>query len=341
MTAAERALAERTSELQTVLETAPVAVWFTYDPSGRQVIRNRFAAELMGLTDGPDRHFGAPDAVIETVALKDGQSVSRDDRPLTKAMRGVETDNEEFSYILPNGVRRTLLTSARSIRDSNGKVVGAVQASLDISDRKRGEEHRRLLVKELNHRVKNTLAVVQSIANQTLRGATDLQDATKALSGRLISLAKAHDILTQENWDGADLSEVVSTTLEPHADLERFEIRGPSVRLSASTALSLSMALHELATNAIKYGSLSAKNGKVTIDWAVETTGAERRLRFTWQEVDGPKVVQTEHRGFGMRLLKRMFTAEPGGSVDLSFDPDGLRASLYADIGAVDSRPLS
>ena len=217
MLAAERALAEREHELETVLETVPAAVWFTYDPQALQVIRNRFAAELMGLPTEGRKSFGAPDLVIDTIAMKDGHAVSREDRPLSRAMRGEQTDNEEFAYILPNGVERILLTSARPIPDAAGRIIGAVQISLDITERKRGEEQRKLLVNELNHRVKNTLAVVQSIASQTLRSATSLPEAGRSLSSRLVSLAKAHDILTQENWSGADLKELSLASCTPHA----------------------------------------------------------------------------------------------------------------------------
>ena len=180
--AAERALAEREHELETVLETVPAAVWFTYDPQARQVIRNRFAAELMGLPTDSRKSFGAPDLVIDTIALKEGHAVSREDRPLSRAMRGEQTDNEEFAYILPNGIERILLSSARPIHDAAGRIIGAVQISLDITERKRGEEQRKLLVNELNHRVKNTLAVVQSIASQTLRSAPSLPEAGRSLS---------------------------------------------------------------------------------------------------------------------------------------------------------------
>jgi PAS domain S-box-containing protein len=242
LTAAERALSERSNELQAVLDTVPVAVWFTYDPRGREVIRNHFAAELMGLAGDATRRFGAPDLVIDTQAFHDGREVSREDRPLTRAMRGEQTDNQEFAYVLPGGLTRTLLTSARPIRDGAGAILGAVQVSLDISDRQRAEEHRRLLVRELNHRVKNTLAVVQSIANQTLRGASDLREANSALASRLSSLARAHDILTHENWSGADLDEVVGASIRPHEELARFEIAGAPVRLRPSLALSMSMA---------------------------------------------------------------------------------------------------
>ncbi|WP_246094182.1 MULTISPECIES: sensor histidine kinase [Mesorhizobium] len=128
-----------------------------------------------------------------------------------------------------------------------------MQVSLDISERKRGEEQRKLLVNELNHRVKNTLAVVQSIASQTLRNANSLPEAGRSLASRLVSLAKAHDILTQENWSGADLKDVVTAALSPHAEAEHFHLSGDPVWLSPSGA-SLSLGFHELTTNAINMG---------------------------------------------------------------------------------------
>jgi two-component sensor histidine kinase len=207
-----------------------------------------------------------------------------------------------------------------------------VQVSLDITERKQGEDHRRLLVKELSHRVKNTLAVVQSIATQTLRGAPDLAQASSTLSARLISLAEAHDILAREDWSGADLDQVAAATLKPHADLARFAIEGEQVRLRPKLALALSMAFHELATNAIKYGALSVSTGTVSVSWTVEKVDEKQLLRIEWCERGGPPVVPTEIRGFGTRMLKRVFSAEPGGKVAMSFDTAGLICVLEVDL---------
>lgn len=328
---AQRNLTVRASELETVMETVPAAVWFTYDPHAREVIRNRFAAELMGLPTDLRKAFGAPDQVIETIAMKDGKPVSRDDRPLSRAMRGEQTNNEEFAYTLPSGVERTLLTSARPILDAGGKIVGAVQISLDISERKRGEEQRKLLVSELNHRVKNTLAVVQSIASQTLRSATSLTEAGKSLSSRLVSLAKAHDILTHENWSGADLRELLVTALAPHAGLDRFEFTGASVWLPPPLALSLALAIHELATNAIKYGALSTANGTVSLSWTLDGE-ADEHLRIEWREQGGPRVAPAERKGFGTRLLEKILVSESGGSVRIDYEPAGVVCVLKANV---------
>jgi two-component sensor histidine kinase/PAS domain-containing protein len=332
LVAAERAIKERRFELETVLETVPAAVWFTYDPAARQVIRNRFAAELMELPTDRRTPFGTPDLVIDTIALKDGQAVSRDDRPLSRAMRGEQTDNEEFAYILASGVERILLTSARPIHDAGNRIIGAVQVSLDITERKRGEEQRKLLVNELNHRVKNTLAVVQAIASQTLRSAEDVAAAERSLTGRLVSLAKAHDILTQESWSGADLKELLAATLAPNAGLNRFRLEGPAVRLPPSLALSLALAVHELTTNAIKYGALSVQAGSVSIIWTVEDRGAARHLWLEWSEHAGPAVAPVRRKGFGTRMLERILDSEPGGSARISFDRTGVVCVIEVEI---------
>jgi PAS domain S-box-containing protein len=340
---AERAIAERKSELETVLETVPAAVWFTYDANAREVIRNRFAAALMGLPADQRTSFGTRDFVIDTIALKNGQPVSREDRPLSRAMRGEQTDGEEFEYILLDGTRRVLLTSARPIHDTFGRIVGAVQISLDITERKRGEEQRNLLVHELNHRVKNTLAVVQAIASQTLRSAAGLEEAESALVSRLVSLAKAHDILTQENWSGADLDDVVVASVTAHSAIERFRIEGDPVRLPPSLALSVAMAIHELTTNALKYGALSQTGGTVSIHWT-KTPGDEAdHLGIEWREQGGPPVKPPERKGFGTRMLVRIFDSERGG-VTIQFEPSGLRCVLEVDLpprSGKDGRPAA
>ena len=332
MVNAEHAITERTRELQTVLETVPAAVWFTYDPQARQVIRNRFAAELMGLPTVTSKSFGEPDLVIDTVAVKDGQRVAREDRPLSRAMRGETIDNQEFAYILPSGVHRYLLSSARPIRDPSGSIIGAVQISLDISERKRGEEQRQLLLNELNHRVKNTLAVVQSIATQTIRNAADLPEAGRNLSSRLVSLAKAHDALTRQNWSGADLGDLIANSITAHAPLDRFRISGEDVWLPPTVALSFALALHELTTNAIKYGALSNGAGTISIAWTITGEEDGRKLKLKWRESGGPPVIPATRKGFGTQLLTRVFDNEQSGGVVLRYEPSGLLCVFHVSL---------
>ena len=322
MADADLMIRERTSELQTVLDTVPVAVWFTYDPEGRQVIRNRLAAALMDVPEDHAHPFGAPDPVTETVAYKDGEVVARNDRPLTKAMRGEHTDNEEFLYRLPTGRELVLSTSARPIHGEGGKVVGAVQISLDITERKRAETQRKLLTRELDHRVKNNLAIVQALVQQTLRNAGSLEDARTVVRDRLAALGKAHDLLARNAWMEGDLRATIRAAVHAPASGDRVGLDGPDVTLSPGLVMTISLAMHELMTNAVKYGALSNGDGRVAISWQL-TGSPQAELVVRWQESGGPKVEKPSRRGFGSRLLERMAQSE-GGSSERIFGASGL-----------------
>lgn len=197
-------------------------------------------------------------------------------------------------------------------------------------EHKRSDEHQQLLVNELNHRVKNTLATVQSIIVQTMRSASDLGSAREAIQDRIQSMARAHDLLTIENWSGADLAEVVRQALEPFdaGDAKRVEAAGPPVRLSPRQALALSMAIHELATNAAKYGALSQPRGRVRIEWSL----VDRTFEFRWTEAGGPPVEAPTQRGFGSRLLERGLSSELGGKTRLTYAPGGLVCEITAPL---------
>jgi two-component sensor histidine kinase len=212
--------------------------------------------------------------------------------------------------------------------------VGGVCAAVDISERKRVEDHRLLLLNELNHRVKNTLATVQSIAVQSFRGPQPGASARALFEARLMALSRAHDVLTEENWQGANLDEIVGQAIAPYkgADPSRFEVTGPSVRLSAKMALSISMALHELATNAAKYGALSDNDGSVKIAWHIERQDRQSMLRLEWRESGGPAVAPPVHRGFGSRLIERGLAQDLGGGAKMEFRPDGLHCAIVARI---------
>jgi two-component sensor histidine kinase len=221
---------------------------------------------------------------------------------------------------------------ARPLRNTSGEIVGAVSAALDISDRKRTEEHRVLLINELNHRVKNTLATVQAIAAQSFRRSKDSSSSRESFEARLMALSRAHDVLTDENWQGADLDEIIVRTLAPHRNdgASRIQIGGPMVRLSAKMALSISMAIHELATNAAKYGALSDDKGRVMVNWGVTRTANDRLLRIEWLEADGPPVAPPEHKGFGSRLIERSLAHELGGNTRIEYRPSGVRCVIEA-----------
>lgn len=205
------------------------------------------------------------------------------------------------------------------------KAVAIAGASRDLTEVKQAGEHQALLVNELNHRVKNSLATVQSIVSQTLRGATDLSVARSAIDARIGSLARAHDLLTERNWAGAELGDVVARAVEPFAASQVRHV-GPSIQVSPRHALALSMALHELATNAAKYGALSCRDGLVNLAW----TASAGALEVRWQECGGPPVIRPERRGFGTRLLTEGLVRELGGGTELDYRPDGVCCTITA-----------
>jgi PAS domain S-box-containing protein len=204
----------------------------------------------------------------------------------------------------------------------------------DITDRRRAEEQRTLLIHELNHRVKNTLATVQSIAAQTLRNAGTAQEARAALEERLMALARAHDVLTTESWEGAELKDIVAQALEPYRALgeDRLTMKGPELRLSPRIALALSMALQELTTNAVKHGALSNATGTVDIVWDVVRAEPDSRLHLRWQESGGPPVQPPTRQGFGTRLIERSLARELNGDVQIRFNPEGVLCTVDAPL---------
>jgi two-component sensor histidine kinase/PAS domain-containing protein len=207
--------------------------------------------------------------------------------------------------------------------------VAIAGASRDLTERKRAEELRALLINELNHRVKNSLAAIQAITAQTLRTATDLPSARESLERRIHAMARAHDLLTQRSWAGASLAEVVSRATDAFASAQ-LRLGGPDFEISSKQALALSLALHELATNASKYGALSTAQGVVTIRWAIENG----ILRLEWTERGGPAVTPPQHSGFGSRLLRQMVIGDLAGEMTLDYDPAGVRCVITVELGA-------
>ncbi|HEX8667949.1 MAG TPA: HWE histidine kinase domain-containing protein [Allosphingosinicella sp.] len=214
-----------------------------------------------------------------------------------------------------------LLLTVRTVGEQLGRVI----------ERRRTEGHLRLLVNELNHRVKNTLTIVQSIAAQTLRRSDE--EVRRAFESRLTALAVAHDLLTTEHWESASLRQVIEKAgLGCGAARERFQIDGPDLRLRPRTAVSVAMAIHELCTNAVKYGALSSEGGSVAIRWDVTGEAGEERMQLLWEEQGGPPVTVPQRRGFGTRMIERGLAADLGGTATIEFRPDGLACTIEAPI---------
>ncbi|MEO5961947.1 MAG: HWE histidine kinase domain-containing protein [Thermomonas sp.] len=230
-----------------------------------------------------------------------------------------------------------------AILDENGSVTGIFVEGHDVTEmhlaqeaQRRQARHLQLLVDELNHRVKNTLAIVQGLAQQTFRGDAANNDARDAFNGRLAALASAHDVLTREHWETADVGEIIRQSLDAHgARSHRFVIEGPLVRLQPQTAVTLAMVVHELCTNAAKHGALSNEAGQVHVQWQVEEN-PEACMQLRWQESDGPAVAPPGHRGFGSRMIRRALSAEPGGDVQLHFHEQGVVCEMTLALPAMD-----
>jgi two-component sensor histidine kinase len=208
-----------------------------------------------------------------------------------------------------------------------------------VSRQQRDQRHLRLMVNELNHRVKNTLATVQSIVAQTMRGAEMSLRARETLTSRILALSKAHDVLTDEQWSGADLSEIAAQAAQPFLTglgEGRIALDGPSVRVPPKTAIAIALALHELATNAVKYGALSVPEGHVTFSWKLSRVGRRRELHAVWRELDGPHVSPPTRAGFGTRLIQRGLAADLNGQVEITYPADGVVCTIDACLDSSD-----
>jgi len=217
------------------------------------------------------------------------------------------------------------------IVEPDGSVSGVLVEGSDVTDKVLAGEQQRLLLDELNHRVKNTLATVQAIARQTLRGALTPEAFAKAFEARLLALSQTHNALTDSQWAGAGLRQILGQELAPY-DPARIVMHGPDLNLPARVALALGMVFHELATNAAKYGALSTETGRLLLSWSIDPPGM---LSFEWREAGGPAVAAPIRRGFGSRLIERSIGAELRGQVTIDYEPAGLTCRFTVSLDRV------
>lgn len=214
------------------------------------------------------------------------------------------------------------------------QVMKQLELRRTVEERDRAQAQQRVLNEELSHRLKNTLSLVQALATQTLKGVAE-RDAVEAFERRLFALSKAHDVLLQDDWTAAPISTVVGGVLSLHDDASRIQAAGPEVDLGPKATLSLSMILHEMATNAIKYGSLSGEAGRVSLRWTIEPEDEGPMLVVTWQERGGPPAAEPTRQGFGSRLIRTGLVGS--GGVELRYRPEGLHAEFRAPLSMVRS----
>ncbi|MFN4142144.1 PAS domain S-box protein [Aestuariivirga sp.] len=246
----------------------------------------------------------------------------------------------EYRVLRPDGTRAWVAARGRPVYGKNGMPPGMIGVVQDITERKRSEEKIRLLMAEVNHRSKNMLAVVQSIAHQTSAKGSPRSFAHR-FSERLQGLAASHDLLVNNAWQGVELSDLVASQLSHFRDLvrQRIVFSGPCIELRPAAAQALGMALHELATNAGKYGSLSGENGCVAIDWRISAQGAERRFHMSWQESGGPAVEAPAASGFGTKLIAHLTEVALQGRVSLAFPPEGVSWTIDAPLARITASP--
>lgn len=315
-------LADSERRMRTVLEAVSEG-FFAIDAGWRITLFNR-AAEL---------HFGRlREEVLGQVvweAFPQALGTAQEEN-----MRRAMTERAPIRFEAPSIRQADRFVETRIAPKEGGGI--AVSFS-DVTERVTAARHRELLMDELNHRVKNTLAVVQSIATQSFKGDAVPAAARKAFEGRLMALSDAHNLLTQESWDSAPLRRIVGNALRAFADAGRFRFDGPDLRVGPKAAVSLTLALHELCTNAAKYGALSVPEGQVSISCAVSDS-LPRTFRLEWREVGGPAVSPPDRRGFGSRLVQQGLAAELGGDVELSYPVGGVICAVTAPLANVEER---
>lgn len=289
------------------------------DPEGRLLRVNDSMRRLLGRPAEDLQHR----AIEELLHPTDREKWRR---LLAQNARNGESFGIEKRYLRPDGAEVWAVSTVTRLAEEEGSASGFFMVTIDVSERREAERLRGLLVAELNHRVRNNIVTVQSLVRHSRMNAVTPQDFEAALDARLAALARAHNLLMRETWTAASLGELVEDTLAPYAIGRESRVRahGPTILLAPTAAVTLNMALHELATNAAKFGALSNESGRVEVSWSVR--GGEMELK--WRETDGPLVEAPQRRGFGRRLIERGATQELGGAVTLSFAPGGVTCAF-------------
>ena len=246
--------------------------------------------------------------------------------PLVEIARGMSqgarTQQTEFRVVRPNGEIRWCIGTAAASLDEAGRVVRINGVTVDITDRKEADERQVLLAREVDHRARNALAVIQSIIRLTR--AKSVEEYVQAIEGRIKALARAHALLSDSRWRGADLATLVAEELAPYRASDKIQYNGPDISLQPATAQGLALALHELATNAAKHGALSSPAGKVSLEWALDSDA----LILRWSEEDGPRIFEPSSRSFGLKVIVASIEQQLGGKAVFDWNPEGLRCAF-------------
>jgi PAS domain S-box-containing protein len=303
------------SSQDAVMSMTPSGLIRTWNPGAEKLFGFR-ADEIIGQSvktlfpEKPEEEFHATyDGVLH------GENVRRD----------VVSRRKDGTHIHVN-------VNVSPMYDAQGNLSGLSSIIRDISDQKENEEHLRLVMRELSHRSKNLLAVIQAMARQTARSSTDVEEFEKNYSQRLQALSASHDLLVNQNWHGAPLADLLRSILVPFADegADRIDLNGPNLYVTPIAAQNLALSIHELATNASKYGALSVPQGRVKIEWSLVRNGhADEQVKIDWTETGGPEVNEPRRQGFGHIVIKKMVAQALDADVDLTFAPEGVSWTLH------------
>lgn len=320
-------LSEEADVLRSVFEQTPGFVAMLSGPEHRFVMANAAYRKLIGNRELLNRTVAeALPEIIEQGFIDILDRVQATGEPYLGQRERVMLGSADTDEL----VARYLEFIFQPIRDAQGAIMGVLVQGYDITDEVEYEAQQQLLIGELNHRVKNTLAVVQGLAHQTFGKSGMDPQATERFNDRLSALASAHNVLTQNSWKEADLEQLIrdGVTIVGGAATSRVSIEGTRVELKPQTAVSFAMIVHELLTNALKYGALSNDTGRIAINWTAEKTSKGCAVSFDWIESGGPPVSAPERQGFGTRLIRHGLGGGASNKVEVQFDPAGLRCHL-------------
>jgi PAS domain S-box-containing protein len=311
--------------LESALETVPVGILIT-DREGRIIHGNRWLEEMVR---HPVLHSEDAESYGEWIAFhEDGSRVESHEYPLARVIRDGESHSElNVHYQRGDGSRFWMRIIGRPILNESGELIGASVAVVDIDTQRQLERQQALLIAELDHRVKNAFAVMNSIVRHSLRKADVDRGIEEDLNARFAAYANAHARLSVRDLEVVSLGEIVAESTG-HFGEDRIEISGPDLVMPSRIALSLSMALYELGTNAFKHGALSVPGGTVRVEWSLNDRGEGKAARLTWCEAGGPRVTQPERSGFGSFIITKAVEAETDGRVSLEFKEEGLLWTL-------------
>ncbi len=285
---------------------------------------------------GAERLFGyTADEIVGKSVTMLIPAERHDEEPeiLGRIRRGEHIDHYETVRLRKDGSLVDISLSVSPVKDGHGNIIGASKIARDITERKQAQARQDMLTRELHHRTKNLFAVVQAVVLRSFAGKQTVKDAQTTAMNRLQSLANTHALLIDKAWHGADIAEVVRTEMSPYTD--RVTIDGPTVILTAQAAQNFALAVHELATNAAKYGALSTQTGQVRISWSVSETNGDGQFSFRWQERGGPPVLPPTSKGFGRVVLEQVMAEFFDPSPQIEFSPNGVSYGLSGSLAAI------